>query len=242
MRAELEIELQRAAGGAAVARGALAVAPFWCRWDGSTLWFVGSAATPVAEDDISVHVTVGEGVAATVRSVAASVIYAGRGDGTRLRTTVDVAAGATLRWQPEPVIVTARARHRSHTTVQAADGAAVLFDELVVMGRSDEVPGPFAAGLDVRLDGTTISLTSFDTSTPGFTGPGGTAGAKVVGTRVVVDPLDGLVPAAAHPAPRVDRATVVLRPEGGGAIATTLAADPAAATAQLDAALVLGAG
>lgn len=242
MHAELEIELQRAAGGAAVARGALAVAPFWCRWDGSTLWFVGSAATPVGEDDISVHVTVGEGVVATVRSVAASVIYAGRGDGTRLRTTVEVAPGATLRWQPEPVIVTARARHRSHTTVHAADGAAVLFDELLVMGRSDEVPGAFAASLDVRLDHTTVSLTSFDTSTPGFSGPGGTAGAKVVGTRVVVDPLDAIVPAAAAPVPRVDRATVVLRPEGGGAIATTLAADPTAATAQLDAALVLGAG
>ncbi len=242
MRAELEIELRRAGGGAVVARGALAVAPFWCRWDGTTLWFVGSAATPVGEDDISVHVTVGEGAAATVRSVAASVIYAGRGAGTRLRTTVDVAPGATLRWQPDPVIVTARARHRSHTVVHAADGAAVLLDELVVMGRSDEVPGAFRAGLELRRDGATVSLTSFDTSTPGFAGPGGTAGAKVVGTRVVVDPLDALAPPAPTPAPRVDRTTVVLRPEGGGAIATTLADDPVSASAQLDAVLVLGAG
>ena len=27
--------------------GALAVAPYWCRWDGDTLWLVGSAATSV---------------------------------------------------------------------------------------------------------------------------------------------------------------------------------------------------
>lgn len=240
MRADLTIELHRRGGGAVVARGALAVAPFWCRWDGDTLWVVGSAATPVGEDDIAVELVVGDGVAATVRSVAASVVYAGRGEGTRLRTTVRVGAGATLRWQPEPVIVTARARHRSRTVVDVAAGGAVLFDELVVMGRSDETPGAYLGSLEVRLDGRAVSHTSFDTSTPGWAGPGGTGGAKVVGTRVVVDPLDGLAPAPAGPT--VDRSTVVLRPEGGGAIATTLAGDPSTAAAQLDAALVLGAG
>jgi urease accessory protein len=240
VRAELSIELQRAGGGAVVARGALAVAPFWCRWDGSTLWLVGSAATPVGEDDITMQLVVGDGVSATVRSVAASLVYAGRGDGTRLRTTLRVGAGATLRWQPEPVIVTSRARHRSSIVVEVAEAGAVLIDELVVMGRSDEEPGAFAASLDVRRAGSPVSLTSFDTTTPGWNGPGGTGGAKVVGTRVVVDPLDGLVPSP--PTPTVDHSTVVLRPEGGGAIATTLATDPLSAKAQLDAGLTLAAG
>jgi urease accessory protein UreH len=106
VHAELAIGLHRAGDGSVVARGALAVAPFWCRWDGATLWIVGSAATPVGEDDITIDLQVGEGVSATVRSVAASVVYAARGEGTRMTTRLHVAAGASLTWQPEPVIVT----------------------------------------------------------------------------------------------------------------------------------------
>jgi urease accessory protein len=239
VHAELVIGLELAGDGSVVARGALAVPPFWCRWDGATLWMVGSAATPVGEDDITLDLHVGEGVRATVRSVAAMVVYAARGDGTRLTTRLHVAAGATLAWQPEPVIVTARAAHRSATVVDVATGGALLADELVVLGRSDEVAGRYVGEVDLRRDGVGVSLTSFDTATPGWAGPGGTAGAKVVGTRVVVDPLDAMD--AAPPAP-VDGRTVVLRPEGGGAIATTLAQDPDQARAQLDASLVLGAG
>jgi urease accessory protein len=242
VRSELTIGLHRAGNGAVVARGALAVTPFWCRWDGETLWLVSSAAAPVGDDVISLEVEVGEGVRATVRSVAATVVYAARGEGTELHTTVRVGEGATLRWQPEPVIVTARARHRSRTVVDVADGGGVLFDELVVMGRSDEAPGSFAGTLELRMGGSTASLTSFDTTTPGWHGPGGMGDAKVVGTRAVVDPLELLAPDAAATRSPVTPSTVVLRPDAGGAIVTTLATNPTSATAQLDAALVLGAG
>lgn len=234
MRAHLSIELRRTAGGRVAARGDLAVAPFWCRWDGTTLWMVGSAATPVATDDVAVDLEVGDGVHAMVRTVAASVVYAGTGAGTRLRTTARVGAGAVLRWQPEPVIVTERARHRSSTTIDVAPSGAVLWDELVVMGRTQERPGAYSASLHLRGDGATWCRTAFDTSTPGWDGPGGTSGAKVVGTRVVVDHRS---PDRADPTPGPH--TVVLRPEAGGRIATTVAEDPAGALAQLDDAVQL---
>ena len=234
MHAELAIGLHRAGDGSVVARGALAVAPFWCRWDGATLWLVGSAATPVGEDDITIDLQVGEGVSATVRSVAASVVYAARGEGTRMTTRLHVASGASLTWQPEPVIVTARARHRATIVADVQTGGALVADELLVLGRSDESAGGYRSVMDLRRDGVPLSLSSFDTDTPGWTGPGGTAGAKVVGTRLAVDPSGTADDGRATP---VDGSTVVLRPEAGGAIATTLAQDPDRARAQLDATL-----
>jgi len=103
----------------------------------------------------------------------------------------------------------------------------------VVFGRSDEAAGRYLAVTDVRAAGTPISLTSFDTATPGWTGPAGTDGAKVLGTRIALGPdVDG----SPSMSP-VDARTVVLHPDAGGAIATTLAATPDDARARLDAAL-----
>lgn len=238
MRAELAIGLHLAGDGSVTARGALAVPPYWCRWDGTTLWMVGSAACPVGDDDITVDLHVGEGVTATVRNVAATLVYAARGEGTRITTRLHVASGATLTWRPEPVIVTARARHRATLVADVATGGTLVADEIVVFGRSDEEAGPYVAETDLRLDGAPICLSSFDTATPGWSGPGGTAGAKVVGTRVAIAPTsnhgDGEDDGAG--AAPVDLSTVVLRPEAGGALVTTLAPDPEQARAQLDAA------
>ena len=234
MRAELAIELRRARDGTVAAHGALALAPYWCRWDGATLWIVGSAATPVGDDDITFALDVGEGVTASVRSVAATVVYAARGEGTRITTRLRVAAGATLVWQPEPVIVTERARHRAVLEADVAADGTLCADEVVVFGRSDEGLGGYRSTMDLRRDGGPFSLTSFDSSLPGWTGPGGVDGAKVVGTRLTIGPLGTLPPADAA---TVDQRTVVVRPTEHCAIATTLAADPTEAGARLGAAL-----
>jgi urease accessory protein len=225
MRADLSIGLHRRANGAVHASGSLAVPPFWCRWDGETLWLVGSAASPVGDDDISLTVEVGRGVTARVRNVAATVVYAGRGAGTTLRTDLTVAEGATLIWQPEPLIITRRALHQSTTTIDVSDGGSLLADEIIVLGRTDEAPGHLRTMLELRLEDETAALTSFDTGLPGWDGPGGTDGAKVLATRVVVE---------AQPGPpstdlSVDATSVALRPERGGGIATALGSTPSAA-------------
>jgi urease accessory protein len=238
VRAELAIELRRTGDGRVAARGALALAPYWCRWDGATLWIVGSAATPVGDDDITLSLDVGEGVTASVRSVAATVVYTARGEGTRITTRLRVAAGATLVWQPEPVIVTERARHRAVLVADVAAGGTLCADEVVVFGRTDEGLGGYRSTMDLRRDGEPLSLTSFDSSLPGWTGPGGVDGAKVVGTRLAIGPAGS---ATAPEATDVDRRTVVLRPTPHCAIATTLASDPASAVAHLGAALPRGA-
>ena len=112
-----------------------------------------------------------------------------------------------------------------------ATGGTLVAAELVVFGRSDEAAGQFASVTDLRRDGEPTCLTSFDTATPGWSGPGGTAGAKVVGTRLLVGPSAGF---DEHRALPVDGHTVVTQPERGGLIATTLASHPDQARTQLD--------
>ena len=138
---EVSVRLRRGAGGTVRVDGVLCTAPLWFRWDGATLWLVGSGASPVGEDHIRVRVDVGPGVTVAVRSVAATVVYAARGAGTRWDTELHVADGARVDWRPEPVILTERARHEATTTVHASAGADVTLDEVLVLGRAGEATG-----------------------------------------------------------------------------------------------------
>lgn len=244
MKADLHIRLDRGLDGSVAARGNLATLPFWCRWTGDTLWIVGSAAFPVADDEVSLTLQVGAGVHATVRSVAATIVYAATGAGTSITTHLEVAEGAVLRWLPEPVIVTGRARHRAVTTVQAASDAVVCLDEVIVLGRSDEVCGSIRSSLRAEVGGTPRLRTSFDSTLPGWDGPGGTAGARISATRLLLgrdeDPappeVRGPIRTEDPPSPTgAPRRCAVLAPEGGGQLAVALADDPDQARALLDA-------
>ena len=186
MRAELHIELRRGTDGSVRASGDLAMAPYWCRWDGATLWIVGAAACPVGEDAIGFTLDVGPGVRAAVRGVAATIVYAAAGEGTSITTRLTVHEGAQLHWSPEPVIVTERARHRALTEVQVATDAQVRLDEVLVLGRQGERCGSLRSAVRVERDGEAVLRSGFDTSLPGWEGPGGTDGARVVGTRVLL--------------------------------------------------------
>ena len=180
----VSVRLRRGAGGRVRVDGVMCSAPVWFRWDGDTLWMVGSGASPVGEDHVRVHVDVGPGVSVTMRSVAATVVYAARGGGTRWDTEIHAAEGARLHWQPEPVVLTGSARHEATTRVHAAAGAEVTLDEVVVLGRAGEVAGALRSTLDVQIDGVPVLLTSIDTSTPGWCGPAGVDGAAVIAHRL----------------------------------------------------------
>jgi urease accessory protein len=248
VKADLRIRLDRGIDGSVAARGNLATPPFWCRWDGDTLWIVGSTAFPVADDEVSLTVQVGAGVDATVHSVAATIVYAASGEGTRITTRLEVAEGATLRWLPEPVIVTERARHRALTTVHAAADAVVCLDEVMVLGRSAEACGSIRTALRVEVDGAPRLRTSFDSTLPGWDGPGGTAGARISATRLLLGrdvdagpPEDrGPIRTEDPPAPTgAPRRCALLTPEGGGQLALALADDPDQARQLLDAVLAV---
>jgi urease accessory protein len=211
--------------------GVLCSAPVWFRWDGATLWLVGSGASPVGEDHIRVRVDVGPDVTVAVRSVAATVVYAARGAGTRWDTDIYVADGAFVDWRPEPVILTERACHEATTTVHAAAGADVRLDEVLVLGRAGEATGTLRSSLAVRIDDAPVLLTSIDTSLPAWSGPAGADGASVVANRLRLGHGDSPV-AAGTP-----RGAALLQPAPGCRLAVATAADVADARGSLDAVL-----
>lgn len=227
----LWVRLRQGAGGTTRVEGVLCSAPVWSRWDGSTLWLVGSGASPVGEDHIRVRVDVGQGVEVAVRSVAATIVYAARGAGTRWDTEIHVADGATLDWRPEPVILTERARHEVTTAVHAAASADVTLDEVIVLGRAREAAGSLRSTLDVRVDDAPVLLTSIDTSVPGWSGPAGTGGATVLANRL------RLFGGAAPTNPGSHRSVAVLEPAPGCRLAVATAADVAEAGKVVDAVL-----
>ena len=231
---DLEIRLRRGVGGTIRAEGVMCSAPVWTRWDGDTLWLVGSGASPVGEDHIRVRVDVGPGVEVAVRSVAATMIYAARGSGTTWDTELCVADGASLDWRPEPVILTERARHVATTTVRAAAGAAVTLDEVLVLGRSGEPTGAMCSTFDVSIDGRRVLLTSNDTSVPGWSGPAGTDGAPVVANRLRLGP-DRAPTGQQESGDATDSSrTALLHPADGCRLAVATADDVAGARRALD--------
>lgn len=104
---------------------------------------VTGAGGPCAGDELDLLITVGPGAALDVRSVGATVALPGR-PGAResvLRTTIEVAGGARLRFLPEPVVAAAGCIHRMQTSVSLAEDSTVLLREELVRGRSGEDPG-----------------------------------------------------------------------------------------------------
>lgn len=228
---QVSVRLHPAAGGTVRVEGVLCSAPVWFRWDGATLWLVGSGASPVGEDHIRVRVDVGPDVTVAVRSVAATVVYAARGAGTRWDTDLYVADGASVDWRPEPVILTERASHGATTTVHAAAGADVTLDEVLVLGRAGEATGTLRSTLAVRVDDAPVLVTSIDTSLPSWSGPAGVDGASVVAHRLRL---------AQREAPAVAGtmcAAALLQPAPGCRLAVATAADVTGARGSLDAVL-----
>lgn len=228
---QVSVRLRRGAGGTVRVDGVLCSAPVWFRWDGTTLWLVGSGASPVGEDHIRVRVDVGPDVSVAVRSVAATVVYAARGAGTRWDTDIYVADGASVDWRPEPVILTKRACHEATTTVHAAAGADVRLDEVLVLGRAGEATGTLRSTLAVRVDDAPVLVTSIDTSLPAWSGPAGAGGASVLANRLRLG--HGEAPAVVG----TQRGAALLQPAPGCRLAVATAADVTDARGSLDAVL-----
>jgi urease accessory protein len=179
-------------------------APVAFRPAGGQYWLVGTSASPVGDDDVTVRVTVRPGSAAVVRTNAATILWAGRG--TRQEVLADVEAGGHLEWRPEPVVTTARCDHHQSASVELAVGATLLWREVLVLGRHGEDPGRLRSDLAVRLGGSPLFCHTLEIGSPGWSGPAVlgdhravafalTAGAgrpsRAAGPQWCVSPLDG---------------------------------------------------
>ena len=191
------------------------------------LCLVGSAAGPLAGDDVRFDLTLEADAAATLTSVGA-LIAQGRGAGaaSALHTRVVLGARAEVNAAPQPVVVCAGSRVALTVSIELDPTASVRWREILVLGRSDESAGAVSVEWDVRRGGRPLLRQRLD-----LTGAETWAG-LLRGHRVLATELHAGPRVHAQTVVRSDRA-VVLRVDDHCELLTVLADDTAGALSEL---------
>ncbi len=199
---------------------------------GLTVHLVGGGAGPLRGDDLRLEINVGPGATLEIRSIAAQLALPGRGHlpQSRLEVHATVAAGATLRWLPEPLIAAAGCDHLTITRVEVADGGSLLWRDDLVCGRHGEDAGDIRTDTTIRYAGRTLYRheLSVGPNAPGWSGAAVLGGGRALGTLIAA-PASLLPPASAGPG---DFAVMPLT--GPGMLATAVAPDIRPVRAALD--------
>ena len=201
--------------------------------DRCELRLVGTAAGPLAGDDLSIWVRLRPGAKATLRATGASVAQGrGQGDAAALSIRADLADGADLVADPGALVVCRGSRIDVRVELTLGAGAAVEWRELIVLGRTGEPPGGATLRWDVTRLGRPV-LRQFldldpetDSARPAWAGL--TAGRRVLACALITGPAVAprtVVAAATAVAQQVDDHTQLV---------TVLDDDAARATRQLD--------
>ena len=183
------------------------------------LLLVGSAASLLEGDDLTIDISVSGHLPVVVRSVAAQVAHPCPNGGSTAQTVhLRGSNGARLFWTVEPLIVAAEGRHQNTFTVDMDHTSRTVAKDTVVLGRSSEEPS--AVSVRTRLSavhGNVLVLEDgLDTRLRGSHGPAGLNGNRVIANAVAVgwtpSPSAGSLPLA-----------------GGGALHRSLSVDAASA-------------
>jgi urease accessory protein len=195
------------------------------------LCLVGSAAGPLAGDDLHLDLELRPDARATLQASGATIAQ-GSGGNRTLRTSLRIGAGARLASVPAPVVVAHGARLALTITIDLAADAAVAWRELIVLGRSDEPPGAVTLRWDVTRAGRPVLRQLVDLADPVLAGwRGMTAGARVLASALVCDP--GMAAATVVHSPLA----VTAKLDEHTTLTTVLGSDAARAQADLDRAL-----
>jgi urease accessory protein len=215
-----------------------------------TVCVVGSAAGPLAGDRIELEVDVRPAARAALIATGASLAQ-GRSNfmessnvvgpsnvGGRLSTRLTVAEGARLSGEPAPLIVCAGSAVEVELDIRLAGTAALMWREILVLGRLGESPG--TASLDWRVSraGRPVLRQRIDLTNPALLRwPGMLAGAAVLASALVTGP-------DVRARTLIDSPTAVCQPiDDRTALITVLDPDAACAQHRLDRLLAkLGAG
>ena len=178
--------------------------------DRCELRLVGTAAGPLAGDDLSLALCLRPGARAALQATGASLAQ-GRGvcEASALSFRVDLAAGASLFADPGALVVCAGSRVDVRLELTLGAGAAVEWRELIVLGRTGEAPGQVALRWDVTRAGRPVlrQLTDLCGSAPLLT-----AGWRVLACALISDPgraVSTVVGSATGVAQRVDERTLL---------------------------------
>lgn len=198
--------------------------------DGLTV--VASAFGPLGGDRTVLDIAVGEGADLAVGSAAAQVAQPGVADHvSHAEVRLRAAAGAVLRWQPQPLVVTAGAEHRLTVELDVEPSATVVVAETALLGRSPGRPGRYRSSWRATCGGRPLLSCDLDVG-PGS--PGGWDGPAVVGSARVL--VTGLVTGPRLPAAGLHAGGGEAMPLAGpGLLFTWLGADHVAGARALTA-------
>ena len=202
------------------------------------VYIVGTLAGPLGGDELTLNVTAAPEAFLEIRSSAASVVLPGPG-GSPSSTSFafDVGAGATLDWQPEPLVLARASNHRGRTLISASEGAAVIWRDEVVLGRHGEESGSLLQRLRVEVDARPVLCTEVGLGPlwAGWDGPCGVGPARCVGSLLVLgrdsSRLRSVVGAIGS---QTDLRAAVFDLDGGGVLVSVLSENPRAARSFLD--------
>jgi urease accessory protein len=190
------------------------------------LRLVGTAAGPLAGDDLALSLVLRAGARATLRAAGASVAQGGGGDRT-LAIRAELGDGADLTAEPGTLIACAGSRAEVRVEITLGAGARVDWRELIVLGRTGEPPGRVALRWDVTRCGRPVLRQQAELGQRAELGPGPrglTAGKRVLACALISDPARPARTVVSSPlavAQRVDehtRLVSVLGDDAAGAV------------------------
>jgi urease accessory protein len=201
--------------------------------DRCELRLVGTAAGPLARDDLSVWLRLRPGARAALRATGASLAQGrDRGDAAALSIRADLAEGADLVADPGPLVVCQGSRVDVRVELALGAGAGVEWRELIVLGRTGEPSGRATLRWEVTRLGRPVLRQFVDLDPAGdpalTTRAGLTAGRRVLACALIADPDGAPRTVVASPtavAQRVDDHTLLV---------TVLDDDAASAVRRLD--------
>lgn len=145
------------------------------------VYLVGTAASPVGDDQISLQVTVERGARLTLRSVASTIAWASTGSSFSIEVRVE--EGGTLDWRLQPLVASGGCDFSQRAHVSLAPGARLRWAEEIVLGRYGEGPGRLDLRLDVDVDGRPLLRHGLEVgpAAPGWDGPAMLGASRAVG-------------------------------------------------------------
>ncbi len=221
--ASAEIVAEADAGGVTRLPVLRSQAPLVLRRTPDAVYLVGGAAGPIGGDRLNLRIDVRDGAALRVRTVAATVALPGP-DGLEsvLTVTATVGPGACLEYLPEPVVVSAGARHATLIRVTLAEGASLHLRDELILGRHGEPGGASRTSLLVDYAGLPLLRQALEVSgtDEASLGPAILAGHRAVGTALRAGPGIG-----ANLQARSSPEAAVMPLAGPGVLVTALAHD-----------------
>jgi urease accessory protein len=207
---------------------------------------VQAAGGPLGGDDLALTVRLAEHSELRLSSAGASVIQPGgtdhSGQPARWRVELAAAAGAVLRWMPEPTVVCAGASYHGSLHADLHPDATMIFRELVVLGRSGEIGGRCRTELAVNVGGRPLVRheSLIDGADAELSGPAGTGGHRVLGTVLVAG--RNVPPAAECAEISAELSWATLPLDGPGCLVLALGSSVTTVAAALDQHLLLNYG